>query len=408
MNLLKPRTFFVLQNCSNMRQLFFLYVVSLLAITNVQAQDEATIEVAMTDETPTTSSSIDNVLHMPSNWHKLKNEKKIRFLFAAVERGDVFLAENMITDINLPYYKYNIEGETLLTSAIGAGQYEMVKWLSKDAVINLENKDGETPLTLAIKKQNPAITALILERAKANLPNKQDETPLLLAVSYGYGPGFIQKLINKGAQPNRLSNGVTPLSRAVDKENIPLAAMLVKKGADPSLANKDGDIPLYQAVSKDHAVLAGVLLHRSSSPDDDANWQTPVGETLLNIAVSHQNISLVRVLADAGADVNAMDYLENTPMHMAAERGMAEAVNILLTHDAYADLPNIMGTTPIMAAAQNGHTEIAALLAETGANPGQRDYAGIAANDYGNYQMHFSDPYMQSEVDFLMEEVDVD
>lgn len=389
-----------------MRLFFFLSVFSLLVITSVQAQDETATEVAVTTETATTPA--ENVLNMPSNWHKLKNEKKISFLFAAVERGDVPLAKTMIEDINLPYYKHNIDGETLLTLAIDGGQYEMVKWLSKDAVINLKNEAGETPLTLAIKKQNPAITALILERAKADLPNKQDETPLLLAVSYGYGSDFIQELTNKGANPNRLSNGITPLSRAVDKENIPLAAMLIKKGADPSIANKNGDIPLYQAVRINHAVLAGVLLHRSPSPVDDANWQTPVGETLLNMAVGYQNTALVRVLADAGADVNAVDYMENTPMHIAAERGMADAVTILLDHGAYADLPNIMGTTPIMAAAQNGHTEIAELLAETGANPGQRDYAGIAANDYGDYQMHFSDPYMQSEVDLLMEEVDED
>lgn len=393
-----------------MRQLIFLCMFSLLVISSVQAQDEAPTQVPVTTEAPTITAAADNnnVLNMPSNWHKVKAEKKIRFLFAAVERGDVPLAQEMIIDINLPYYKHNIDGETLLTLAISTGQYEMVKWLSEDAVINLKNEEGETPLTLAIKKQNPAITALVLERAKADLPNTQDETPLLLAVSYGYGPDFIQKLANKGANPNRLSNGITPLSRAVDNENIPLAAMLVKKGADPSVANKNGDIPLYQAVRIDHAVLAGVLLHRSNSPDADANWQTPVGETLLNMAVSRQNTSLVRVLADAGADVNAIDYLENTPLHMAAERGMADAVNILLANGAYVDLSNIMGTTPIMAAAQNGHTGIAELLAETGANPGIRDYAGIAANDYGDYQLHFSDPYMQGEVDVLMEEVDVD
>jgi len=384
-----------------MRQLMIFFVFSLLVITSVQAQEEAT-----TSEAPATPTQ--EVLNMPSNWVKLKDEKKIRFLFAAVERGDVPLAQSMLADVNLPFYKHNSDGETLLTLAISQGQYEMVKWLCEDAVINLGNEAGETPLTLAIKKQNPAITELVLVRAKADLANKQGETPLMLAVAYTYEPAFIHELISKGANPNRLSNGQTVLSRAVEKENIPLAAMLVKKGADASLANKNGDIPLYQAVRSNHAVLAGVLLHRSPQPDLDANWQTPIGETLMNMAVGHQNTTLVRVLAEAGADVNAVDYLENTPLHMAAQRGMADAVDVLLAHGAMIDLPNIMGSTPIMAAAQNGHTNIAAKLAEAGADPSIRDYSGIAANDYGEYQLYFSDPLLQQEVDFLLEEIDVD
>ncbi len=383
-----------------MRQLMIFFVLSLLVVTGVQAQEETTTEVP--------ASPTEDVLNMPSNWDKLKDEKKTRFLFAAVERGDVALAQSMLPDVRLPYYEHNKEGETLLTLAIREGQYEMVKWLCEDAVINLENEAGETPLTLAIKKQNAAITTLVLERAKADLANKQDETPLMLAVSFGYEPAFIHELISRGANPNRMSNGFTPLSRAVDKENIPLTAMLVKKGANASIANKDGNIPLYQAVRCNHAVLAGVLLHRSPQPEMDANWETPVGETLINMAVSHHNTTLVRVLAEAGADVNAVDYLDNTPMHMAAERGMTDAVDVLLAHGALVDLPNIMGTTPIMAAAQNGYTDIATLLAEAGANPTQRDYAGIAANDYGQYQGYFSDPFLQEEVDFLLEEIDVD
>lgn len=384
-----------------MRQLMIFFVFSLLVITSVQAQEEA-----ITTEVPATPNQ--EIVNMPSNWHKIKNEKKTRFLFSAVERGDVPLAQEMIADISLPYYKHDFDGETLLTLAVREGQYEMVKWLCEDAVINLENEAGETPLTLAIKKQNPAIIALVLDRAKADLANQQGETPLMLAVSYAYEPAFIHELISKGANPNRLSNGVTPLSKAVDKENIPLAAMLVKKGADASIANKNGNIPLYQAVRSNHAVLAGVLLHRSPQPDIDANWQTPVGETLLNMAVVHQNTTLVRVLAESGADVNEVDYLENTPLHMASERGMADAVDVLLVHGAMVDLPNIMGTTPIMAAAQGGHTEIATKLAEAGANPDVRDYSGIAANDYGNYQLYFSDPFLQQEVDFLLEESDED
>ncbi|WP_020537016.1 ankyrin repeat domain-containing protein [Lewinella cohaerens] len=378
-----------------MRNLFYLCALVILATSSVQAQEETSIP-----DTP--ASNAEDVLNMPSKWDKLKDDKKIRFLFAAVERGDVELAQTMLPDVSLPYYQHNTEGETLLTLAIEAGQYEMVKWLCEDAVINLKNEDGETPLTLAIKEQNMGIINLVLERAKADLPNDQDETPLMLAVSYGYEPAFLKQLTSLGANPNRLSNGISPLSRAVEKENIANAAMLVRYGADPSIANKDGIIPLYQAVKLDHSVLAGVLLHRSTQPGKDANWQTPIGETLTNMAVTQQNTAMLRVLVEKGANVNTVDYMENTPLHLAAERGMTDAVDILLANGAFVDPINIMGVTPIMAAAQRGHDDLASHLAQAGANPNLRDYSGIAANDFGTYE--YTDPYLQQEVDFLLQE----
>mgnify|MGYP000019877405 CR=1 FL=1 len=383
-----------------MRNLLFLCVIVLLTTGNVQAQDETAPSETTTTEAPT--SNEENVLNMPSKWDKLKDDKKTRFLFAAVERGDVELAQTMLPDVRLPYYQHNTQGETLLTLAIKSGQYEMVKWLCEDAVINLKNEDGETPLTLAIKEQNMGIIELVLERAKADLPNNYDESPLMLAIGYGYEPAFLKKLTDLGANPNRLSNGVTPLSKAVQKENVASAAMLVRAGADPSIENEDGEIPLFQAVKLNHSVLAGVLLHRSPQPAADANWHTPIGETLTNMALAQENTAMLRVLVEKGANVNSVDFLENTPLHLAAERGMQDAVTLLLEYGAYPDAINIMGATPIMAAAQRGHDSIASQLARAGADPELRDYSGIAANDYGNYG--FSDAILQDEVEFLLQE----
>ncbi|MEL7221235.1 MAG: ankyrin repeat domain-containing protein [Bacteroidota bacterium] len=379
-----------------MRSFQCIIAVLLLTFTSVQAQE--------TTNNTAPDSKTDKVVHMPSKWGKMKDDKRADFLFAAVERGDLELAQTMLPDVRLPYYKHNNEGETLLTLAIELGHFELVEWLCEDAVINLKNEEGETPLTLAIKQQNPAIIDLVLERAKADLPNAYDETPMMLAVNYGYESSFLKVLADKGANPNRLSNGISPLSRAVAKENMSSAAMLIRVGANPSVPNKDGIIPLYQAVQLNHAVLAGVLLHRSEQPGDDTNWQTPLGETLINMAVAKENTPLVRVLTEKGANVNAIDYLENTPLHLAAERGMSDAVDILLAHGAYVDAINIMGSTPIMAAAQRGHDAIANTLAQAGADPELRDYSGIAATDFGSYQNNYSDPFMQEQVDDWMED----
>ena len=378
-----------------MRTLFSLCVIVLLATGYVHAQEETPAEVVPT-------SNVKDILYMPSKWDKMKEERQMRFLFSAVEKGNVQLAQAMIVDTEQPYYQHDSQGETLLTLGVKMGHYEMVKWLCEDAVINLKNESGETPLTLAIKQQNMGIIELVLERAKADLPNNFDETPVMLALAYGYEPAFIKNLVDLGANPNRLSNGATPLSKAVAKENVATTAMLIRLGADPSIPNNDGEIPLYQAVQLNHSVMAGVLLHRSPQPDVDANWQTPIGETLTNMALAHENTAMLRVLVEKGANVNSLDYMENTPLHLAAERGLQDAVTLLLNYGAYVDAINIMGSTPIMAAAQRGHDDIASQLAQAGANPEMRDYSGIAADDFGNYE--YSDPLLQQEINFLLQE----
>lgn len=389
-------------------RLLSMLTLLLVVFAGVHAQDEAPTTTAAIEIENTTPAPQEEYINMPSNWQKIKADKKVDFLFGAVERGDLPLAQEMIEDVDNAYYKHDKDGETLLTLAIREGQFEMVKWICEDAVINLANEDGETPLTLAIKKQNTAIIDLVMERAKADLPNAYDETPLTLAIQYGYDAAFLNALLKRGANPNRLANGVTPLSAAVAKENVALAAMLVRHGAEPGRANKNGEIPLYQAVELDHSVLAGLLLYRSAEPGADANWATPNGVNLLNMAISQENLALARVLAEGGADINATDYMENTALHLAAERGMNEMVTLLLAQGALIDIPNILGTTPIMAAAQRGHTSIAETLVQAGANPDARDYAGIAANDYGTYSVQFSDTFIQEEVDFLLEEATLD
>lgn len=375
-------------------RILILCLTANLAFTALSAQDAAPAVAPI--------SNAQDVLNMPSNWDKLKTDKKTNFLFGAVERGDVTLAQTMLPDVPLPFYQHNAEGETLLTLAIRDGQYEMVKWLLEDAVVNLKNEAGETPLTLAIKKGNTAITDLVLARASADQPNDRDETPLALAVAHGYAPAFIRQLADRGANPNRLSNGTTPLSRAVDAGNVATAAMLVRVGADPAIPNKNGSIPLYAAVTSSHAVLAGVLLHRSSDAAADANWRTPNGETLVNMAVASNNTPLLRVLLEKGADANALDYMDNTPLHLAAQRGMAEAVDLLLAHGAVVNSINVVGATPVLLAASNGHTPIAETLAQAGADPTLRDYSGAAANQFGDFT--YSDPLIQEEVTFLLME----
>ena len=162
-------------------------------------------------------------------------------------------------------------------------------------------------------------------------------------------------------------------------------ALLLRNEADPSQPNDNGDLALYIAVRNNYDILSGILLHKSQNSEKDANWTNQIGDPLINIAASNSNAQIVRSLLQHGADPNSMDMMENTPLNIAAEKGDIMTISVLLENDADIDHPNIMGTTPVMAAARNQHTEVANQLAAQGADTEVRDYSGIAANDFGDF-----------------------
>lgn len=330
------------------------------------------------------------------DFKKLEEAELTKLVFETVNSGDTNAIKPLLKA--LQYYRHNEAGETALTQAIANNDAAMVRVLVRDAVINLKNKAGETPLTLALKKGNPEIIKWVSQRAKAALKNDGGEAPIMLALEKD-DLYLLQTLINKGADVNTHSAGITPISRATELNNLQIVALLLRNGADPSIANANGEIPLYIAISKGYDVISGVLLHKSKQQDKDANCNNKLGEPLLNRAAFLGNERIMKILLDYGANPTALDNMENTALHIAAEKGYTDLAKIMLEKGAPVDQPNLIGTTPIMAAAQNNHAELAKVLADAGANPDRRNYQGIAANDYGSYRMK---QLMQQEYDELV------
>jgi len=90
--------------------------------------------------------------------------------------------------------------------------------------------------------------------------------------------------------------------------------------------------------------------------------------TLLHASVSYKLISTLKALLAAGANVNASDIDENTPLHLAALFGHIDIVNLLLQEGAAVHARDRHNKTPLHWAAQNGYIEIIEILLENGAN----------------------------------------
>jgi ankyrin repeat protein len=107
------------------------------------------------------------------------------------------------------------------------------------------------------------------------------------------------------------------------------------------------------------------------------SMETPkeLGKRLLRLLDTSKtpNIEEVKRLIDAGAELDAKNNFDRTPLYIAAANGHAEITRLLIDAGAELDARNKYGRTPLYAAAANGHTEIAKLLIDAGAKLDARD-----------------------------------
>ncbi|HDR9483270.1 ankyrin [Burkholderia aenigmatica] len=94
----------------------------------------------------------------------------------------------------------------------------------------------------------------------------------------------------------------------------------------------------------------------------DPNQRGAVGDTVLHLTARTGAIEDMKVLIDAGADVNIAGDLGNTPLHQAAMIDQFASVEFLLKCGAKTHLKNEFDQTPLDVAELNENAKIIRLL----------------------------------------------
>ncbi|KAF7636715.1 hypothetical protein Mgra_00003896 [Meloidogyne graminicola] len=169
---------------------------------------------------------------------------------------------------------------------------------------------------------------------------------------------IVRFLVQHNADINAQDNeGWTPLHTAVCCGNLNITKYLYEHNADLACVNIDKELPIDLAESDEIRKYLQEVMQLKNIDEKTAreseydkmledcksliqsgcSLDTPqpkTGATLLHLAASRGYIKIIEMLLAAGANVNALDFEDWTPLHAAEHWGESEAARILLEHGA--------------------------------------------------------------------------
>jgi len=359
-------------------------------------------------------------------------------IILAAQNGDPVLVEALLkagADANsaLP------EGETALMNAARAGSAGAIKALVAHGarVREKEGWQGQTALMWAASQNSAAAVTTLIElgadkdeKSKPlSFPDFKFETAGMVvtmlprggwtAAMYAARDGAadaVRALADGKADLNATDpDGTTALMYAILNAHFDTAAVLVEKGADPNVADIKGTTALYWAVDMhtmgtmmgrpaprmvdklDAADLVRMLIDHGA--DVNARLKRPVigrhhtmngdaglgdGSTALARAAKGNDLQVIKMLLDAGADPRLALKDRTTPLMLAAAGGAVagpyqlgipvteassiEAVKLFLDRGVDVNAFNTAGQTAMHLAVARGARNLVTFLAEHGAS----------------------------------------
>ncbi|XP_008579952.1 PREDICTED: protein phosphatase 1 regulatory subunit 12B isoform X1 [Galeopterus variegatus] len=181
---------------------------------------------------------------------------------------------------------------------------------------------------------------------------------------------MVKFLVENRANVNQQDNeGWTPLHAAASCGYLNIAEYFINHGASVGIVNSEGEVPsdlAEEPAMKDllleQVKKQGVDLEQSRKEEeqqmlqDARQWlnsgkiedvrQTRSGATALHVAAAKGYSEVLRLLIQAGYELDVQDHDGWTPLHAAAHWGVKEACSILAEALCDMDIRNKLGQTP--------------------------------------------------------------
>ncbi|MDB5732836.1 MAG: ankyrin repeat-containing protein [Variovorax sp.] len=164
--------------------------------------------------------------------------------------------------------------------------------------------------------------------------------------------------------------------RAIKGDDAGAVSQLLQRGFDPNTRDPHGQTGLLTALREPSPKVIKVLLE---SPKTDVDAVDEKDESPLMLAALKGLKVEVNALLKRDAAVNKTGW---APLHYAATSGQLDIMRLLLENHAFIDAQSPNGTTPLMMAAMYGSTAAVKLLLDEGADPLMKNEKGLSAADF--------------------------
>eukprot|EP00698_Gefionella_okellyi_P019392 TRINITY_DN5940_c0_g1_i1.p1 TRINITY_DN5940_c0_g1~~TRINITY_DN5940_c0_g1_i1.p1 ORF type:complete len:1275 (-),score=349.80 TRINITY_DN5940_c0_g1_i1:26-3850(-) len=258
----------------------------------------------------------------------------------------------------------NCEGKTPLVEML----------LDAGAVIDVPNKHGYTPLQWASFEDMRKV-ALLLMKHGADI-HHQDELgrtpltvaqPLLRSIMISERPALSPATDNEQQSKKSSAAAVAPHAHKMIAEIQKLVSLNRFAGAG---------FDMLRAVGRGDVRVVTLLLEKHQVNVDFKDSAFHHGGTAAHFAVSKNNVEMLKVLCDHGADVNLGDNGGDACLHIAAhaqDADLTEILRLLVLKGALVNLRDDKGWTPLKIAVKKGHLRKVELLLRAGADPNIAD-----------------------------------
>jgi len=241
--------------------------------------------------------------------------------------------------------------------------------------------NGDTVIIVAAEFNNvDMIRTLIEHGAGVRGVNRWGRTALHTAALLPNNSVVLEFLINEGLDVNsKTLSGETALSDAAWIGNKGNVGFLLSKGADPDIGNK---VICGCLDTEDESQNPSCPPENCDTTEDVTDIKRLLGipdaapETLLE-AVKAAELKTVEKLISEGADIEATDGDGNTPLIIAAARGLEDIARVLLYAGVKIDSRNVYEEAPLHVAAFFGHTDVMRILIKRGAAVEVQDVSGF-------------------------------
>lgn len=233
--------------------------------------------------------------------------------------------------------------------------------------------------------------------------DENGRTMLMYAVSNSLE--IVNILIKAGADVNRCDSYARPVwdfAPTWGPSSVEIWRALIQAGLDVNSRGAKNETPLMRVCSGyvDPATSRSFLQSRCSivqlllDAGAEVNAVDQYGGSPLQMAAGAGNTEVVKVLLKAGANPNMVDASGRCPLYEASLHGRARIVQALLQAGAHVEaatlgsrirslpvftsgLIDVEGVTPLIAAAEGGHFHAVRLLVDAGADVSRSDSSGF-------------------------------